>query len=140
MHQITVSNIIIDVVRKDIKNLHLAVYPPNGRIRIAAPLNIDDEAVRLFAISKLSWIKKHQTNFDAQERQSVREYISGESHYYNGKRYLLNVIYRKGVPKVELRRKNLLNLDMVMLTMVSAFVRMTVGLRKLKKILLLRSR
>jgi predicted metal-dependent hydrolase len=110
MHQIKVSNFEIDVVRKDIKNLHLAVYPPNGRIRIAAPLNINDEAVRLFAISKLSWIKKHQANFDAQERQTKRECISGESHYYNGKRYLLNVIYHKGVPKVELRRNTYLDL------------------------------
>ena len=58
MHQIEVNNITIDVVRKDIKNMYLAVYPPTGRVRIAAPLRINDKAVRLFAISKLSWIKK----------------------------------------------------------------------------------
>ena len=63
MHQITVSNITIDVIRKDIKNLHLAVYPPTGRVRIASPLRLDDEAVRLFAIAKLGWIKKHQKSF-----------------------------------------------------------------------------
>ena len=58
MHQIEISDLIIDVVRKDIKNMYLSVYPPTGRVRIAAPLHIDDEAVRLFAISKLAWIKK----------------------------------------------------------------------------------
>ncbi|MEH2375719.1 hypothetical protein [Nostoc sp.] len=56
MHQITIGELIIDVARKDIKNLHLAVHPPDGRVRIATPLHIDDEAVRLFAISKLAWI------------------------------------------------------------------------------------
>ncbi|HRS22356.1 MAG TPA: DUF45 domain-containing protein, partial [Clostridia bacterium] len=77
MHQISVGNITIDIVRKDIKNLHLAVYPPDGRVRIASPLKMDDEAVRLFAISKMGWIKKQKQKFTDQERQSRREYISG---------------------------------------------------------------
>ena len=64
-YQITVSEIIIDVVRKDIKNLHLAVYPPDGRVRIATPLHINDESVRLFAISKLAWIKKNQSKLQS---------------------------------------------------------------------------
>jgi predicted metal-dependent hydrolase len=110
MHQITVSDLVIDVERKDIKNLHLAVYPPDGRVRIAAPLRIDDEAVRLFVISKLSWIKKHKAKFAAQERQSKREFVSGESHYFQGKRYLLNVIYHKGNPKVEIRNNTYIDL------------------------------
>ena len=93
MHQITIGELVIDVARKDIKNLHLGVYPPDGRVRIATPLHIDDESVRLFAISKLAWIKKHQANFATQERQSPREFVSGESHYFQGKSYLLNVIY-----------------------------------------------
>ena len=63
MNQITVSNITIDVVRKDIKNMHLAVYPPTGRVRIAAPLRVSDDSIRLFAISKLGWIKRHQRKF-----------------------------------------------------------------------------
>jgi len=105
MHQITLGNISIDVVRKDIKNLHLGVYPPNGRVRIASPLKIDDEAVRLFAISKMAWIKKHQLNFEAQQRQSERQFVSGESHYYKGRRYLLNVIYHNAASKVEIRNK-----------------------------------
>ena len=110
MHQITVGEFVIDVVRKDIKNLHLAVYPPDGRIRIATPLRIDDEAVRLFAISKLPWIKKRQANFHSQERQSARDYVSGESHYFNGKRYLLNVIYQNSTPKVEIKNKTRIDL------------------------------
>jgi predicted metal-dependent hydrolase len=65
MQKITVGNISIDVVRKDIKNLHLGVYPPNGRVRIASPLKIDDEAVRLFAISKMAWIKKQKLKFES---------------------------------------------------------------------------
>jgi predicted metal-dependent hydrolase len=110
MHQIKVSDITIDVVRKDIKNLHLAVYPPTGRVRIATPLKIDDEGVRLFAISKLAWIKRQRSRFEAQERQTKREYVSGESHYFEGNRYLLNVIYRNAAPKVEIRNKRYIDL------------------------------
>jgi predicted metal-dependent hydrolase len=105
MHQITVSDTVIDVVRKNIKNLHLSVHPPTGRVRIAAPLRVNDQAVRLFAISKLGWIKKHQVRFEGQARQTPREYVSGESHYFCGERYLLNVIYRKGTPQVVVRNK-----------------------------------
>jgi predicted metal-dependent hydrolase len=110
MHQIVVSDIVIDVVRKDIKNLHLAVYPPTGRVRIAAPLKVDDEAIRLFAISKLSWIKKNQAKQISQERQTERQFISGESHYYKGRRYLLNVVNHTGHPKVQIRTKKYMDL------------------------------
>lgn len=110
MHQITIGELVIDVARKNIKNLHLAVYPPDGRVRIATPLHIDDEAVRLFAISKLAWIKKHQAKFATQERQSPREFVSGESHYFQGKGYLLNVIYYQGTPKVEVRNNTYIDL------------------------------
>src|SRR5436305_14924559 len=77
-HQIIVSDLVVDVVRKDIKNLHLAVYPPAGRVRVAAPLRVNDEAVRLFTISRLAWIKRQQAKFENQERQSAREFVSGE--------------------------------------------------------------
>jgi len=110
MHQITVNGLVVDVVRKKIKNLHLAVYPPNGRVRVAAPLHIDDEAVRLAVISRLAWIKRQQARFESQDRQSEREYISGESHYYQGNRYLLNVIYHEASPKVILRSNTHLDL------------------------------
>jgi len=110
MHYITVSDLVIEVDRKGIKNLHLSVNPPDGRVRIATPIHIDDEAVRLFAVSKLPWIRKQQRKFENQPRQSEREFVSGESHYFNGERYLLNVIYRKGNAKVVIRNKTYMDL------------------------------
>jgi hypothetical protein len=107
VQQITINNITIDVVKKDIKNLHLAVYPPTGRVRIAVPLKVNDEAVRLFAISKLRWIKTHQKGFVDQDRELTREFVSGESHYFNGKRFLLKVIEQDAKPKVELQHKHI---------------------------------
>lgn len=95
-----VNGLAVDVVRKDIKNLHLGVYPPDGRVRVAVPLRVDDEAVRLAVIARLAWIRRQQAKFVGQERQSAREYLSRESHYYLGDRYLLNVIYQDGPPKV----------------------------------------
>jgi predicted metal-dependent hydrolase len=106
MDQITVSNITIDVIRKDIKNIHLAVYPPTGRVRIAAPLSVNDDAIRLFAISKLGWIKRHQREFDSQERISPREYKQRESHYFQGRRYLMKIIEKDEPPKVILRARS----------------------------------
>ncbi len=102
-NNISVANIQIEVIRKDIKNMHLAVYPPTGRIRLAAPTKTDSEVVRLFAISKLGWIKKHIKNFKEQPRETPREYTTGESHYYQGKRLLLNVIEHDGFNKVEVK-------------------------------------
>ncbi len=90
---ITVSSINVSIDRKDIKNLHVGVYPPNGRVRVAAPVHIDNEAVRLAVISKLAWIKKQVRHFQEQPRQTEREMVSGESHYFLGKRYLLEVVY-----------------------------------------------
>ena len=110
MHQIEVNGLTVYVVRKNIKNLHLAVYPPNGRIRVAAPMRVNDEAVRLAVISKLGWIKRQQVKFVEQERESIREYVSGESHYFQGNRYLLNVIEHKGTPYVKIRNKKKIDL------------------------------
>lgn len=109
-HQIKVSGLAVDVVRKDIKNLHLAVYPPLGRVRVAAPLLVSDEAVRLAVISKLSWIKRQKSKFTSQARQSAREYASGESHYFQGSRYRLNVIYQNGAARVAIKNKSTLEL------------------------------
>ena len=109
-HQITVHGLVVDVVRKDIRNLHLAVYPPAGRVRVAAPLRVNDEAVRLLIISRLAWIKRQQAKFEGQERQSAREFVSGESHYYQGNRYLLNVIYDKGIPTVIIRNNKMMDI------------------------------
>jgi predicted metal-dependent hydrolase len=110
MEQITISNIKIDVVRKDIKNIHLAVYPPTGRVRIAAPLKVADDAIRLFAISKLGWIKRHQRKFKGQERIPQREYKQRESHYFQGRRYLMTIIETEATPKVVLKNKKFIEL------------------------------
>ena len=106
----TVHGLAVDVVRKDIKHLHLAVYPPNGRIRVAVPLRVNDEAVRLAVITRLPWIKRQQSKFVAQDRQSVREYVTGESHYYQGRRYRLNVLYHDGAPSVVIRNRTTIDL------------------------------
>jgi predicted metal-dependent hydrolase len=80
--EIRVRGISIQIVRKPIKHLHLGVYPPAGRVRVAAPMAVSDDAVRLAVIGRLGWIKKQRARFDAQPRQSRREMIGGESHYY----------------------------------------------------------
>jgi len=100
-HQIEVGNIIVDVVRKNVKNLNLRVYQSSGRVRMAVPLRIDDDTLRSFVISKMSWIKKHQSRFQGQEPQPQHEFLSGESHYYCGKPYPLNVIFQDSRPRVE---------------------------------------
>ena len=112
MNQITVNGIKIDVVKKDIKNLHLAVYPPTGRVRIASPFRVNDEVIRLFVVSKLSWIKKQKRKFQEQERQTKREIVSRESHFYKGKRYLLNVVEENVPPRVTIRNKKILEVTL----------------------------
>lgn len=101
-NQIKVGDYEIDVIRKDIKNLHLSVHPPTGRIRIATPLRIDDEAVRMFAITKMAWIKKNKDKLEAQARQSQRQYVYRETHYFQGRAYLLNLVPHTGAAKVML--------------------------------------
>jgi len=108
--EITVSGLTVEVVRKDIKNLHLGVYPPHGRVRVAAPLTISNEAVRLAVIGKLGWIKRQQAKFEAQPRQSQREMVSGESHYFLGKRYRLRVHEQDGPAKVVVHGKTWIDL------------------------------
>lgn len=90
-HSFQVRGIRVEVVRKDIKNLHLGVYPPAGRVRVAVPLVVADEAVRLAVIDKLAWIRRQKAKFAEQPRQSQREMVNGESHYFWGKRYRLRV-------------------------------------------------
>ncbi len=109
--EIRVSGLAVQIVRKDIKNLHLGVYPPTGRVRVAAPLSVSDDAVRLAVIGKLGWIKKQQAKFAAQPRQTEREMVSGESHYYLGRRYRLRVVERDGPSRVVLRNRTTLELQ-----------------------------
>jgi len=100
---IQLGNIAVDVVQKDIRNIHLSVYPPQGTVRISAPIRTNPETIRVFAISKLDWIRQQQKKLQAQEREAPREYLNRESHYIWGKRYLLEVIERDRPPKVELK-------------------------------------
>jgi predicted metal-dependent hydrolase len=101
-HAIEVQGMSVEVVRKDIKNLHVGVYPPNGRVRVAAPRRLDDQALRLAVISRLGWIRRQQKGFDQQVRQSRREMVTGESHYYQGRRYLLDVVEHDGSASVHI--------------------------------------
>lgn len=98
----------LDVLRKDIKNVHLSVYPPAGKVRISAPSRMSLATIRLFAISKLGWIRQQQKALRDQEREGQREYIDCESHYVWGKRYLLKLVEEEAVPSVQIRHSRLL--------------------------------
>ena len=100
----------VEVVRKSIKNLHVGVYPPAGRIRVAAPEAMTKDAVRLAVINKLSWIKKQRASFKAQPRQSVRKMVTGETHFFFGQRYRLRVIEHDEPPKVSLLNNSIMEL------------------------------
>ena len=106
--QFHLGEIAVDVVKKDIKNIHLSVYPPAGRVRISAPLRMDIDTIRVFAITKLAWIKSQQQKLRAQEREMPREYLDRESHYVWGKRYLLKVEEKDAAPEVELKHSKMI--------------------------------
>lgn len=106
--QIDLGGIPVDVVLKDIKNIHLSVHPPTGRVRIAAPLRMNLDTIRVFAISKLAWVKQQQKKLRDQEREAPREYLDRESHYVWGKRYLLKVTDHEGSPNVELKHNKMI--------------------------------
>lgn len=91
--QIVVSNIPVEVIRKNIKNMHLSVLPPDGKVRVSAPAKLTDDAITMFVRMKLGWIKKQQEKFQQQPRQSERQYVSGETLYVWGKQYFLQVEY-----------------------------------------------
>ncbi len=99
---IALGDIAISVVKKDIKNIHLSVYPPMGQVRIAAPSRMNVDTIRVFAISKLGWIKQQQKKFIEQARETPREFLERESHYVWGKRYLLSIVERDQAPAVAL--------------------------------------
>jgi predicted metal-dependent hydrolase len=101
------GSITVDVVQKDIKNVHLSVYPPAGKVRISAPLRMKVETIRVFAASKLGWIKEQQKKITGQDRKSPREYIERESHYLRGRRYLLRIVERDSPPLVQLRHNKI---------------------------------
>jgi predicted metal-dependent hydrolase len=109
MHaQVQIGDIVVDVVRKEIRNVHLSVHPPTGRVRIAAPLHLSLDTIRVFAISRLGWIRQQQKKLEGQERETPREYLERESHYVWGRRYLLRVCEDKLPPGVELSHSRMI--------------------------------
>jgi predicted metal-dependent hydrolase len=105
--QLKLGDITVDVTLKDIKNVHLSVYPPAGRVRISAPKRMKLDIVRVYAISKLGWIKQQQKRIRLQERETPREYLDRESHYVWGKRYLLKTVKKPGPPSVDLKHSTM---------------------------------
>lgn len=104
---ITVSGIDVDVIYKNIKNLHIAVYPPLGRVRVAAPERLDDDAIRLAVVQRLPWIKKQREQLRNAVRQTEREMVTGESHYVWGQRYRLKVVNEPGRIRFDITGKRL---------------------------------
>lgn len=105
--KVKLGDITVDVVLKDIKNVHLSVHPPTGRVRISAPARMSQDTIRAYAISKLGWIKKQQGKFQEQQRESPREYLERESHYLWGRRYLLNMIEVNSKSGVDLQHNKM---------------------------------
>jgi predicted metal-dependent hydrolase len=101
--QLELGDVSVDVELKDIKNIHLSVLPPTGRVRISAPSRMSLDAIRVFAISKLGWIRQQQRKLREQERETPREYLDRESHFVWGQRYLLRVLEENTAPRVALK-------------------------------------
>jgi predicted metal-dependent hydrolase len=101
------GGVSVDVIRKDIKNLHLSVHPPTGRVRIAAPERASLDTIRAFAVTHLVWIRRHQRKITMQEREPLREYVDRESHFVWGERVMLQLIERGAAPAITRRHRTL---------------------------------
>ena len=108
MSQINLGDIAVDVILKDIENVHLSVHPPTGRVRISAPKRMSINTIRVFAISKLEWIKRQQTKLREQERETPRDYVDRESHFVWGRRVLLALAQSHEQPSVEVTHRRML--------------------------------
>lgn len=104
---IHLGEIVADVVLKNIKNVHLSVYPPNGHVRISAPERMSLDNIRAYAVTKLDWIKAQQAKLCGQERVTPRDYVDGESHFLWGKRYLLSVVETDSAPRIRVQGRRL---------------------------------
>ena len=104
---IRLGDIVIAVTRKDVKHVHLSVYPPRGRVTLVAPANTRLEVARAYAISKLSWIRSQRTKLRAQARETPRRFVTRETHYLWGRRYLLLVVEEDRKPSVRLDHRRL---------------------------------
>ena len=110
-YEIQVQGVRVEVVRKDVKNFHLGVYPPKGRVRAAVPRRLNDAAVRVAVASRLGWIRRQRARFEEQDRQSAREMVGGECHYFRGRRHRLSVVERDGPSRVSLLNDRTLELQ-----------------------------
>jgi predicted metal-dependent hydrolase len=108
--RIVVAGISVEVDRKPIKHLHLGVYPPQGRVRAAAPAHMTDDAVRLAVVTRIGWIRRQRNRFAAQERQSRRQLVTGESHFFEGRRYRL--VVTEGTGRAAIRLRNSRTIEM----------------------------
>ena len=104
---ITIGEMAIEVLRKDIKHVHLSVHPPDGRVTLSAPAGTRPEAMRAFAVTKLGWIREQQRRLAEQARETDRQFIERESHYLWGRRYLMTVEYRAAKPSVRLDHRRI---------------------------------
>jgi predicted metal-dependent hydrolase len=105
-----IGGIDVEINRRDIKNIHLSVLPPNGRVRLSVPSKTNEQAIRLAIVNKLAWIKKQQADFAGQERQSLREMVNGECHYLWGRKYRLKITHTQGKYSVQAKGNGLLEL------------------------------
>ena len=106
--QFQIDNISIEVIRKAIKNVHLSVHPPEGRVTIAAPIHLKLDTIRVFAVAKIDWIRDQQKKLLGQERESSREFLNRESHFVWGERYLMKIIKVDKSPSLEIKNKQLI--------------------------------
>lgn len=104
---IRIDELCLPVRRKAIKHIHIAVYPPDGRVLISAPLEKRPEVIRAFVLSRLGWIRDKQEAFRRQPRESAREFLTRETHYLWGRRYLLRVEEQPTRPGIELRHNEI---------------------------------
>jgi predicted metal-dependent hydrolase len=105
--EITIGDLSIQVTRKTIKNVHLTVHPPDGKVTLSAPSATRLDVARAYAITRLKWIRDQQKKLKAQARETPRAFIERESHYLWGRRYLLTIAYREAKPSVTLDHKRI---------------------------------
>jgi predicted metal-dependent hydrolase len=110
-YRLEVGGVAVDVERKAIRHSRLAVYPPDGRVRVSVPRQLDEAAVREVILSRLDWIRRKRALINLRPRQPRQRLVSGESHYYQGRRYRLEVLERVGAaPGVELHGEDSMQL------------------------------
>lgn len=108
MHTIRLGSIEITVTKKKIKTLRMSVIPPDGKVKISAPLRASDEYIKSFALSRMRWIEKHQKKFQSQAVPPLHRYVSGEIHLFQGKSYILDVRYEEKKPGVLINEDSLI--------------------------------